>query len=50
MYYVLENITVIVYKKCSYLGLASLLFLIFCHVIFLNKQYVVDLQTIFISS
>jgi len=50
MYYVLENITVLISKKCLYLGLASLFFLIFCGVIFLKKQYLIDIQTISISS
>jgi len=38
-YYVLENITVLISKKCPYLWLASLLCLIFCGITILNKQY-----------
>jgi len=36
-YYVLENITVLISEKCSYLSLASFYFLIFCSVTILNK-------------
>jgi len=42
MYYVSEIITVLISKKCLYLGLASLFCLIFCVVIFSNKQYLID--------
>ena len=49
-YYVLENITVLVTKKCPYLWLASLFFLIFCSITILNKQNLIGIQTISISS
>jgi len=48
-YYVLETITVLISKKCAYLCLASLFFLIFCSIAILNKQYLIDTQTISIS-
>ena len=46
MFYALGNITVLISKKCPCLGLASLFFHIFCGLIFLNKQYLIDMQTI----
>jgi len=49
-YYVLENINVLISKKCPYLWLASLFFLIFCSITILNKQYLIDIETISISS
>ena len=45
-YYVLENITVLISKKCPHLWLASLFFLIFCSVTFLNRQYLMDMHAI----
>jgi len=46
----LKNVTVLISKKCPYLRLASLFFLIFCSMPILNKQYLIDIQIIFISS
>ena len=49
-YYVLENITVLISKKCLYLWFASLIFLIFCSVTILNKEYLINIQTtVFLS-
>jgi len=49
-YYVLENNNVHISKKSAYLWLGSLFFLIFCSITILNKQYLLDIQTISISS
>ena len=49
-YHVLENIAVVNSRKCPYMRLASLFFLIFCSITILNKQNLIDVQTISISS
>jgi len=47
-YHVLENVNVLISKKCPYLWLASLFF-IFCSITISNKQYVIGIQTISIT-